>query len=218
MRVTFRQLKGFIAAAKLKSFSAGARELTMTQPAFSQSISALEASAGVQLFDRTTRRVQLTEAGTQLLAMVERPLGDIEDACIFLRDVASGKRGRLVFSSVAHGFVTAALARFKKSFPNVAVKMLDDSSSTLIGRVLSREIDFGIGTLVEPHKDLVYRELLRDEFIAVVRADGALAARRRVTWRALQRQPLILVPQQSSIRRLVDRQFAAVGIVREPDY
>jgi DNA-binding transcriptional LysR family regulator len=217
MRVTFRQVKGFVAAARLGSFSAAARELAMTQPAFSQLISALEASVCVQLFDRTTRRMQLTEAGAQFLGMVERPLGDLEEAYEFLRDVASGKRGRLVFSSVAHSFVTAALARFRTAFPNVAVNMFDDSSATLLGRVRRRDIDFGIGSLVDDHKDLAYRELLRDEFVAVARSDSVLA-RRRVTWQALQRQPLIMLPRQSSIRVLADRQFAAAGIVREPAY
>ena len=217
MRATFRQVKGFIAAAKLGSFSAGARELAMTQPAFSQLISALEASAGVQLFDRTTRRMHLTEAGAQFLGMVERPLGDIEEAYDFLRDVASGKRGRLVFSSVAHHFVTTALARFRNAFPHVAVKMFDDPNATLIGRVLRRDIDFGVGSLLDPHKDLAYRELVRDEFVVVVRAESALT-RRRVTWHALHRHPLVLLPEQSSMRVLVDRQFAALGLNREPEY
>jgi LysR family transcriptional regulator, carnitine catabolism transcriptional activator len=218
MRVTFRQLKGVIAAAKHGSFSAGARELAMTQPAFSQLISALETSAGVQLFDRTTRRIHLTEVGAQFLGMVERPLGDIEDACLFLRDIAAGKRGRLVFSSVAHDFITSALARFKAAYPNVAVKVLDDPSATLIGRVLRREVDFGVGAIVEPHKDLLFRELLRDEFVAIVQGESALAARRKITWLALRQQPLVLLPRQSSVRVMVDRQLAALAIVREPEY
>ncbi len=62
--VTLRQIHGFLSAAEFLSFSRAAEAMHITQSAFSQMIRELESSLGVRLFDRTTRRVALTEAGS----------------------------------------------------------------------------------------------------------------------------------------------------------
>jgi len=96
--------------------------------------------------------------------------------------------------------------------------MLDDPSAILISRVLNREIDFGFGSLLRPHKELAYREVLRDELVAIVSSRGEFAGRRTIVWRTLESAPLVLLPRESSIRELVDRELVARGITRAPDY
>lgn len=63
MRIKLRQVEGFLAAADLLSFSRAADKIGMTQPAFSQLIRDLENALDVKLFDRSTRRVRITEVG-----------------------------------------------------------------------------------------------------------------------------------------------------------
>src|SRR3978361_44696 len=116
MNIKLRQLHGFVAAAAHGSFSVAARERAMPQPACSQWMRELETQLRVKLFERTTRRVELTPAGQRFLAMVQRPLDDLNDAYRYAREMAAGTRGRIVFASlpsVAFGLVTQALARFK---------------------------------------------------------------------------------------------------------
>ncbi|MDB5808235.1 MAG: hypothetical protein JWN94_357 [Betaproteobacteria bacterium] len=221
MNLKLRQLQGFAAAASHNSFSAAARELAMTQPAFSQLVRELETSLRVKLFERTTRRVELTEAGRRFLAMIERPLDDLEDAYRFARELAAGTRGRIVFASlpsVAFGLVTVALARFKALHPAITARLVEEQDSNIVDKVLHREVDFGIGTLKTPHDELVFRELLPDELQAVYPQRHPLSAKRRVTWRDLAGGSLVLLPKQSSVRALVEHGFAAAGIAREPDY
>jgi DNA-binding transcriptional LysR family regulator len=221
MNFKLRQLQGFAGAARHGSFSAAAKELAMTQPAFSQLIRELEIALHVKLFERTTRRIELTEAGRRLLSMIERPLDDLNDAFKFVRDLAAGTRGRLAFASlpsVAFGIATHALARFKARYPAIAVRLIEDQNFTILDRVLHREVDFGIGTLATPNRELVFRELLRDELQAVFPADHALEQKKRVTWRDLSLQPLVLLPKKSSVRELSDRGLAVSGRGREPDY
>jgi DNA-binding transcriptional LysR family regulator len=214
-------LHGFAAAAARGSFSAAARDLAMTQPAFSQLIRELETLLNIRLFERTTRRVELTPAGKRFLAMIQRPLDDLDDAYRFAREMATGTRGRIVFTSlpsVAFGLVTMALARFKALHPGITVRLIEDQDSNIVDRLLHREADFGIGTLPAPHQELAFRELLHDELQAVYPARHALAGKRRVTWRDLAREPLVLLPKQSSVRALVEHGLAAGSITREPDY
>lgn len=222
MNFKLRPLAGFVLAAHHRSFSIAANELAMTPPAFSQMIRELESVLGVQLFERTTRRVALTEAGRQMLSMVERPLDDLEDAWRYIRDIAAGKRGRIVFTtlpSVAFGIATATLARFKAHHPEITARLIEEADMTLLERVLLREVDFGIGTLPVAHTELSFRELLRDELVAVVPIGQPLTqARQRVTWEELSRQSLVLLPRQSITRNLAERGFAAAGISVEPAY
>ena len=221
MNLKLRQLQGFAAAAAHGSFSAAARELAMTQPAFSQLVRELESALRVKLFERTTRRVELTEAGRRFLAMIRRPLDDLNDAYRFAREMAAGTRGRIAFSSlpsVAFGLVTMALARFKALHPAITVRLIEDQDFNIVEKVLHREVDFGIGTLQTPHKELAFRALLNDELQAVYPARHALAAKRRILWRDLAAEPLVLLPKQSSVRALVEHGFAAAGVAREPDY
>lgn len=221
MNLKLKQLQGFVAAATHSSFSAGARELAMTQPAFSQLVRELETALNVKLFERTTRRVELTEAGRRFLAMIRRPLDDLDDAYRFAREMASGTRGRIVFSSlpsVAFGLVTMALARFTKEHPGITARLIEDQDSNIVEKVLHREVDFGIGTLKTPHEELSFRELLPDELQAVFPVRHPLRLKRRLSWRDLAAAPLVLLPKQSSVRALAEHGFAAAGIAREPDY
>jgi LysR family transcriptional regulator, carnitine catabolism transcriptional activator len=218
MSFKLRQLEGFVAACRLPSFSAAARRLAMTQPAFSQSIRELETRLGVALFERTTRKVTLTEAGQRLLALIERPLSDLSDAHKLMREMASGSHGSIALSSPALGFMTSALARFKAGYPTTRVRLFEDQNPVLIHRVLDREVDFGIGTLNNPAKELAFRELMRDELMVVYHARHALRNKRKITWRDLAAERLILLPKHSGVRDHTDRGLAASGIPYEPEY
>lgn len=220
MSFKLRQLQGFVAAARYGSFSNAARELSMTQPAFSQMVRELEATLNLKLFERTTRRVQLTDAGARLRAMVERPLDDLDAAYRYARDLATGRRGRIVFAllpSVAFEFATLVLARYKGEHPGITVRLIEDQNENIVERVLNREVDFGIGALDVERPELAFRELLRDELLAVVPARHPLS-RASLTWRDLASEPLALLPRQSSVRELADAGFAANGVAREPAY
>ena len=221
MNLKLKQLAGFVAVARCGSFSAAARELAMTQPAFSQLIRQLEDTLHVRLFERTTRKVGLTEAGTRFLAMVQRPLDDLEDAHVYMRDIAGGRRGRIAFASlpsVAFAVATTALARFKAEHPQIHVRLIEEQNLDIVEKVLAREIDFGIGTLDAAHAELDFAPLIDDELVAVFPARHAFAKRRRVEWRDFAAEPLVLLTGRSNVRAIVDRHFAALGRAAEPAY
>ena len=221
MNLKLRQLAGFVAVARCGSFSAAARELAMTQPAFSQLIRQLEDAVGVRLFERTTRKVELTEAGTRFLAMVQRPLDDLEHAHVSMRDMASGRRGRIAFASLpsaAFAVATTALARFKAEHPGIHVRLIEAQNLDIVEKVLAREIDFGIGTLDAAHAELDFEPLLDDELVAVFPAGHAFAKAVSVSWSSFAREPLVLLTGRSNVRAIVEQHFAAIGRTAEPVY
>ena len=80
MNVTLRQLRVFIEVARLQSFSRAGDEIGLTQSAVSRCVRELEGEIGLKLIDRTTREVQLTDVGGNLVSSVSRLLTDLDDA------------------------------------------------------------------------------------------------------------------------------------------
>ena len=115
-----RQLEYFLAVAEDLNFRRAAERLHMTQPPLSQQIRQLEIEMGLTLFDRSTRRVQLTAAGEVFRQSASRLLRQLQDSIAEARDVASGLAGQL-----ALGFVPSAtieilppiLREFRSAFP-----------------------------------------------------------------------------------------------------
>lgn len=112
-----------LAVAKDRNFRAAADRLGVTRSAVSQGIRRLEDSLGVALVVRTTRSVQLTEAGHQLVQSLERPLSDIESA-LDATGTADEPRGhlRLTATSIAEPFLSGPLlASFAQRYANITV-------------------------------------------------------------------------------------------------
>ncbi|HEY4352101.1 MAG TPA: LysR family transcriptional regulator, partial [Paraburkholderia sp.] len=99
MNVTLRQLRVFIEVARLQSFSRAGDEIGLTQSAVSRCVRELEAELGLKLIDRTTREVQLTDAGGNLVASVSRLLTDLDDALREIREIGEQRRGRVVVAA-----------------------------------------------------------------------------------------------------------------------
>ncbi|MBA4165212.1 MAG: LysR family transcriptional regulator [Ralstonia sp.] len=130
-------LKTFIAVARQKSFSAVARLQGVEPSSVSRLIGALEHELGERLFQRTTRRLTLTEAGTAYLARIEPLLAQIEEATEEVRALGRGPVGTIRLStSVALGLdlIVPLLGRFKAEFPALKVELvMSDDFLDLVG-------------------------------------------------------------------------------------
>jgi transcriptional regulator, LysR family len=94
--IELRHLRYFIAVAEELHFGRAAARLHMAQPPLSQQIRQLEEELGFQLFHRTKRSVQLTEAGAVFLAECQRIVQQLEQAVQLGQQVSRGERGQLV--------------------------------------------------------------------------------------------------------------------------
>ncbi|QHI98492.1 LysR family transcriptional regulator [Xylophilus rhododendri] len=214
-----RQLEGFVAAADSGSFTAAASAMAMTAPAFSQLVRELESTLGLVLFERTTRRLELTASGRQLLEGVRRPLADLAHVSSEMKALAGGQTGTVVLSilhSLAFGLGTRALAQLKTMRPDITVKMIEDMNEVLIERVRNREVDIGLGMFTQALEDIEFTPLFEDELVAVFSVDHPLRNQRTLTWKQLAETPLILLQPKSSVRRLVEAGLLVTGVARQP--
>ena len=101
MAVTLRQIQAFLAVAELGTFTKAAERLHMAQPALSQLVRDLEQALGIRLFDRTTRRVELTEGGREFQGASAKIVHDLDLAIQNANDLAERRRGRIITISRA---------------------------------------------------------------------------------------------------------------------
>ncbi|WP_414444946.1 LysR substrate-binding domain-containing protein [Burkholderia sp. 22PA0106] len=207
MNITLRQLRVFIEVARLRSFSRAGDEIGLTQSAVSRCVRELEGEIGLKLIDRTTRDVQLTDAGSNLVASVSRLLGDLDDALREIREIGEQRRGRVVVAAsptIACRLMPRVVADAERQFPFVTLGLRDDVQSDVLRKVKSGEVDFGVVIGPLPGTDLVCEPLMTDSFCLVTRADHPLAAGESVPWAALDGQRLVLLDYASGSRPLID--------------
>lgn len=133
----FAELRAFVAVAERQNFARAAGHLGMVPSTISQTVRALEERLGVRLFNRTTRKVSLTDAGERLLARARPALMELDAAVGDLdqfRDTPTGTL-RLTVSSVAAQIVLApVLGAFLAAHPGLTLDVtVDDNESDLVG-------------------------------------------------------------------------------------
>jgi LysR family carnitine catabolism transcriptional activator len=166
LNVTLRQIRAFTVVARRGSFTRAAETLHISQPALTLSIKQLERSLGLDLFDRTTRRVILTVEGEDFLPTAERLMEDFETALADLNAVAENKRGHVrvaAIFSVAIALLPQTVLAFADAHPRVSVQLLDDNSQGVRRWVRLGVVDFGFAAKDEdPELDftLMFRDVI----------------------------------------------------------
>lgn len=145
--IELRHLRYFIAVAEELHFGRAALRLNIVQPALTAQIKSLEQLIGVTLLERTKRRVELTDAGHQLLLESLNALGQIDIAIETVKDVAEGITGTLRLgygaNAAATGVIPADVRRFKANWPTVNVELKEMAGSEVSTALVKGEIDVG---------------------------------------------------------------------------
>lgn len=195
----FRHLRYFVTVAEELHFSRAAQRLQMTQQPLSKQIRDLEEELGVQLFHRTKRQVQLTEAGKAFLEEARQLLAKAEQAVQVARQTAQGQIGRLVLGIcglATYSVLPRVLKAFRKSYPNVELELHEMTTSKQVQALQERQIQLGF--LMPPVQDenLNVKLILEEPFVVVLPETHPLATQLEVMLPMLANEPFILVPRQ----------------------
>lgn len=215
INVTLRQLRAFLAVARQRHFHRAAAELHLTQPAVSRQVADLERALGMRLLDRSTREVVPTAAGRHLQHALERILGELDGALAQARDQAQARRGVVHVAAgptPAAELMPACIARCARDWPQVAIHLRDLTQHQVLESIQRGEVDFGVA-IDPPDSDRDVREtIMHDAFVLACRPDHPLAGLKRIAWKKLGGQPLVLLDHTSGSRRLIDEVFRRHGI------
>lgn len=195
-----RHLRYFVCVAEELHFGNAAQRLGISQPPLSQQIRALEEELGVRLLDRTSRRVQLTEAGRQFLPHAQETLAQADRAARVARLAHSGEVGRLSLGlSPSVPFIAQVmdtLARYRQSFPQVSVELNELPRDDQIAGVERGTLDIGIVrafSSLEMPSQIRSLNLQREGMVLAMRRDHPLASLERALFLSdLEGEPLVL--------------------------
>lgn len=216
MKITLRQIESFRAVVEAGNFSRAAEALGISQPALSQVIRDLEGALGARLFDRTTRRVDLTEAGQAFAGPALGGLEDIARAVERVQDLSALRRGQVRVAApplLAAAALPAVLRALQQQHPGLTLQVIDASTDAILSQVRSGQADLGLGTFPPGEDGLDRLPVLRDQLMGFVPADDPRTA---PTWADLAAGPLITLTRESGIRLLVEVGFETAQVPFRP--
>jgi len=212
MNVTLRQLRAFVAVARAGSFTLAAESLFVTQSALSGLIREFEQSVGLRLIDRSTRRMHLSDVGRDLLPLVDKILHDLDGALNEVVNLKALKRGTVRVAApqlMSCTLLPEVIAAFAAQHPGIRVSLVDSPVENVAARVLSGEVDLGIGPERDPNPHVEATMLFDLPFMAVMPAKHPLARRASLRWRDLAGAPLISLDGPFAERLAADLHGAA---------
>ncbi len=170
----------------------------MSKPALSQQIRALERDLGVTLFVRTSRTVELTAAGTALLAAAPRALYEVDRAIETAQKAATGEVGRLVIGSVRTGLgqvVPRVMRSFTTAHPHVRVEVTQMDTAQQLRALADGRIDVGIMRSASPTASLIVEPLISEPLMVALPHNHRLASEAVVDLAALADEPFVSWPR-----------------------
>jgi DNA-binding transcriptional LysR family regulator len=210
-----RQLAAFCAVVERASFSQAAEQLGVTQPAVSLQIRSLEKRLGVQLLDRSGRRVEPTDAGRRLYRSALRLLAQEEQLLAELGEEAGGElTGRLELgASTGPGgtVIPIVLCEFQQRHPDVHVALTVSDTQRIVEQVARRELELGVVGAARRHRGVVFEPFFRDEVVLAV-PRGHRFADRTVSLEELRDEPLVLMQEGAGVRQVIDDELRSAGV------
>lgn len=193
----FKQLEAFISVAKLRSFSKAANAIYLSQPTISSHISSLEKELRLQLFDRTSKEVNLTPAGESFLQYANDIINTRNHAITELSNFNNNISGKLNISASTtpcNAILPSLINKFNELYSNVKFNVKEQGSVGIIKDILELNCEIGlVGTSIDNEKIKSYK-IMEDELVIVS-------------------NPQLNLPDKLSIEELLKQNF----IIREKD-
>jgi DNA-binding transcriptional LysR family regulator len=193
-----RHLRYFAAVAEERHFGRAARRLHMAQPPLSRQIQALEEELGLQLFERSRRRVDLTPAGLVLQERVRRVFAELERAVDDARRASLGETGHVAVgyvSSLAYSGIAPLLRDFRAREPLIEVSLRELPPQQQLDALQDGSLHVGFVRSPVEDENVAKHVLRRERLVVALPADHRLAKRRRIDLAALAHEPFVMFPR-----------------------
>ncbi|SAL30067.1 LysR family transcriptional regulator [Caballeronia sordidicola] len=204
--INLKLLQTFILVGEHGSFRIAAEKSFKSQSAISSQIRQLELQLGVDLFHRTTRSVRLTDEGDELLQCAQRALLEVDSGLRKIQELADIRRGRVSLScspTIAETRLAPVLAEFEREYPGVDIFVRELTSEALFDSVRKREVDFGIGPIVNV-PEFHFEPVLTDAFYALVPKRFIATSRKTIDLATLTNMPLLVLNRATALRSMLE--------------
>jgi LysR family transcriptional regulator, cyn operon transcriptional activator len=202
-----RHIRYFVATSEALSFTRAARQLNVSQPALSHSISQLEERLGNRLFERSVKGIRLTPAGKVFEKTAHRVLREISTGAQLV-----AKSSGVIAGEIRLGFVNSVnifwlptmIGRFLQKHPQVKFSVESIDISELESRLLNEKLDLGIGFLERKRQSLKTLELFVENLVVIANAKLPIKKSRSMSLHEVASLPLVLLRSGFCTRELID--------------
>ena len=211
--------KIFNTVAKSKSISKAANELFMTQSAVSQAIKQLENSIDMVLFNRTSKGVELTEAGITLFKYTSSAMELLDTGLNKLESLKELEEGELKIGAsdtISAYYLSPRLEKFHKMYPNIKIQIINRVTAEAVDLLKNGKIDIAFGNLPFYDETLEIKECMtiHDTFVA---GSDYFDQKEKVFSRTdIAKLPLIILEKKSNSRKYVEKSFLESGCTLTP--
>lgn len=208
------KLYSLLAVSETGNFTRAAEKLSLTQPAVSQHVRALEQEFGVRIFDRVNNTMRLTHEGEIVVKYAKRMMALRRN----MQDELDNERFQITSLTVGvthtaeSNMIAEALARYAQAHENVTIKVITNSADKLCAMLRNYEMDFAIIDGKKPDPQLRYLMLDTDSLMLIVSPTHPLARRTCATIHDLQKERLILRLPNSGTRKLFTSSLECLGL------
>jgi DNA-binding transcriptional LysR family regulator len=194
-----RQLRYFVAVAEERHFGQAAQRLHMSQPPLSMQIKGLESELGVELLNRSTRKVTLTDAGRAFLERARAILGAVEEARDAARGAGQGTQGQLhvgFISSATLSLLPPSIRLFRGRFGGVELELKELTSAQQVDALYDGEIKVGLVRLPMRAPGIQFEPVFEERLVVAVPSGHVLEKLDRISLEAIADLPLIFFTRQ----------------------
>jgi LysR family hydrogen peroxide-inducible transcriptional activator len=198
------QLRYFVAVAQLENFTRAAQKCFVAQPSLSQQVIKLERECGGPLFDRSGRKVRLTDRGRTLFDRAIEILAAVEGAKRAITE--DGDAGQVTVGAIptiAPYLLPPLLKRFLRDYPKTEVTVSENLTEYTIQACLEGDVDVGVLALPISEDQLAIEPLLTEELLLAMAAGHPLAARRHVSMQDVSLERFVLLSETHCLGRQV---------------
>lgn len=219
--MNLQNLRVFLKVAELEHITRASEELNLSQPAVTKTIQSLEHEAGLELVERQGRRIALTHAGRVLQSYARQIFAlerEMDEALSALRDVEGGEVTLAANRTAGVYLLPSLVARFRTSYPQVALRISIMNSSEIVQEILNWTLDFGLveGDASSLPAGLKVEVFAYDELILVVARNHPWSRLPSLPPSALNEEGLILREEGSGIREVIEQGFSRHGVHIRP--
>jgi LysR family hydrogen peroxide-inducible transcriptional activator len=219
--MNLRDMRYLVAVADLRHFGKAAEQCHVSQPTLSGQIKKLEEQLGVMLFERTNRRVMLTETGAEIVTAARRMLREadtIEDIANNAHDPLSGRFRLGAFPTLSTYIFPQIAPKIKANLPNLRLMLIEDKTAQLLEKLKNGELDAAFIALPIDDDALDTAELFDDAFFLAVPPEHALANCKAVSQSVLSHYRLLLLDEGHCLRDQALEVCQLHGSAEEQDF
>lgn len=214
-KVDIRHLRYFSKVAKLSSFTKAAAALHVSQPSLSKTIKDLEEELGVSLFHRSSRKLELTDAGTAFLANTKVVLEAFNNLTSQLDDLMDLKKGEIrigIPPIMGATFFSKLISEYKRKYPMIDITLTEVGSKVIKKMVEDGSLDIGLICNLPFNKESFETiKILKDPLMIIANKESELSSKQSVDLAELRDHPFILYRKDFSLHDSIIEECSKKG-------